>query len=79
MDFRQEFLTALKNGTDADSLLDLVSRYQAQGLMPQQAYQLLHELWLEFGFAQRDGDSRIQDDLEYVMEKVWYECPAQGS
>lgn len=76
MNLKEEFLTALRDGEDYDALLELVHRYQAQGLPPQEAYAILHQTWLEFGFDKIEEGSRLQDDLEYVMEKIWYECPA---
>lgn len=45
-------------------------------MSPQQAYEMLQQIWLEFGFDKVEEGSRLQDDLEYVMEKIWYECPA---
>jgi hypothetical protein len=78
MDLRNEFLAALKGGADHDALLDLVHRHQARGLGPQQAYQVLQDLWLEFGFDRAEEGSNRQENLEYVMEKIWYECPAPG-
>ena len=76
MNLRDEFLTALRSGEEDDALLELVHRHQTQGLSPQEAYALLHQIWLEFGFNKVEEGSRLQDDLEYVMEKIWYECPA---
>jgi hypothetical protein len=76
MEFKQEFLAALKGGQNHESLLELVSRHQTRGLAPEQAYQDLEQLWLEFGFNQTDEGGSLQDNLEYVMEKVWYGCPA---
>lgn len=77
MDLKNEFLTALRDGKDHDALLELVHRHQVQGLPPQKAYALLQQIWLEFGFDKVDEGSRLQNDLEYVMEKIWYECPAR--
>jgi len=76
MNLKDEFLTALRGGEDYDVLLELVHRHQGQGLSPQKAYAILHQIWLEFGFDKVEEGSRLQDDLEYVMEKIWYECPA---
>lgn len=76
MNLKDEFLSALRGEEDYDALVDLVHRHQAQGLSPQEAYAILHRIWLEFGFDKAEDDSRLQGDLEYVMEKIWYECPA---
>ncbi|HTU91992.1 MAG TPA: hypothetical protein VMF69_18055 [Gemmataceae bacterium] len=76
MNLKDEFLTALHNEEGHDALLELVHRHQAQGLPPQAAYEILQQIWLAFGFDKAEEGSRLQDDLEYVMEKIWYECPA---
>ncbi len=76
MNFKSEFQTALGEGKDHDALLELVNRYQAEGLSSQEAYQVLHQLWLECGFNDVEQPSALQDNLEFVLEKVWYECPA---
>ncbi|MGH7171231.1 MAG: hypothetical protein ACRELF_01250 [Gemmataceae bacterium] len=69
-------MTALRAGKDYHALMELVRRYQMQGLSLDAAYGSLHQIWLEFGFDKVEEGSRLQDDLEYVMEKIWYECPA---
>ena len=76
MDLKHEFLTALRGGEGHDQLLELVHRYQAAGMTPQAAYDTLERIWLDFGFDESDEESDLRDNLEYVMEKVWYECPA---
>lgn len=76
MNLKDEFRTALRNGANYDAVLELVHRHQAQGLLLQDAYAILQQIWLEFGFDKVEVGSRLQDDLEYVMEKIWYECPA---
>ncbi|HEV3255303.1 MAG TPA: hypothetical protein VG013_00355 [Gemmataceae bacterium] len=78
MDLKHGFLAALRGGQNHDALLELVHRHQAQGLTPQEAYQIMQQLWLDFGFDKAEEGSGLQDDLEYVMEKIWYECPAPG-
>lgn len=76
MNLRSEFETAWKAGDDHDSLLDLVHRHQQQGLTAREAYALLHELWLNNGFDDSDGANDLRDNLEYVLEKIWYEQAA---
>jgi hypothetical protein len=76
MNLRSEFETAWKAGNDHDSLLGLVHRHQQQGLTAREAYSLLHELWLDNGFDDSDGANDLRDNLEYVLEKIWYEQPA---
>ena len=76
MDLKHEFLTALRGGEDHDRLLELVHRHQAGGTTPQMAYDILERIWLDFGFNDSDEQSELRNNLEYVLEKVWYECPA---
>lgn len=76
MNFKTQFLEALRAGQDYDSLLGLVRRHQAQGLSPEAAYELLQQIWLEHGFDEKREDTPFQDNLEAVMEKMWYESPA---
>ena len=76
MTLRDEFLNALRSGAGHDALLDLVHRHQAKGMSPQEAYRVLQQIWQESGFDGAEGGGTLQDNLEYVMEKVWYECPA---
>ena len=77
MNFKNDFLNALRTGKDYDALMELVRRYRVQGLSHDAAYETLHEIWLEYGFDKKDAEEgTLQDNLEYVMEKVWYGCPA---
>jgi hypothetical protein len=76
MTFKQEFLSALKGGQDCMALLDLARGLQGEGLPPEQIYETLQEIWREFGFDKRQDGGVLQNNLEAVMEKVWYECPA---
>ena len=73
MNLRAEFETAWKAGNDHDSLLELVHRYEQIGLAPRETYWILHKLWLDCGFDNSDGTSSLQDNLEYILDKVWYE------
>ena len=59
-----------------DRLLELVQRHQAAGMKPRAAYDILERIWLDFGFNDSDEQSALRDTLEYVMEKMWYACPA---
>lgn len=76
MNSKTQFLEALRAGQDFDSLLDLVRSHQMQGLSARVAYDRLQQIWLDFGFNASDEESDVRDNLEYVMEKIWYECPA---
>ena len=73
MEFKQEFLEALRSGQDHPELLAIVGRHQARGLTPEESYVLLHQIWLEFGFNKTDESSPLRDELEFVMERVWFE------
>jgi len=75
MTFKQEFLAALRSGKTHESLLGLVRRYQQPVSNPQEIYETLQEIWLELGFDAKQEGSPTRDELEYVMEKIWYQCP----
>jgi hypothetical protein len=76
MNLRAEFEIAWKTGNDHDSLLTLVHRYQQQGLATSEVYAILQQLWLDNGFDNCENTSTLQNNLEYVLEKMWYEQPA---
>lgn len=77
MNFKNDFLNALTAGEDYEALMESVRRYRVQGLSQDAAYETLHEIWLEYGFNKKEADEgTLQDNLESVMEKVWYGCPA---
>ena len=72
MNLRSEFETAWTAGNDADFLLAVVRRYQQQGLQGLEAYRILEKLWLDCGFNDSDVDSDRRNNLEYVLETLWY-------
>lgn len=72
MDFKSDFLTALRAGEDYDALMELVRRHHSQGLSINAAYEALEQIWLEHGFNEGGEGGAFQDNLEAVMEKVWY-------
>jgi len=76
MNLRGEFEAAWKAGDEFESLLALVHRYQKQGLAATEAYGILEQLWLDNGFDDCEHTTPLQDKLEYVLEKIWYEQPA---
>jgi hypothetical protein len=78
MDLKQEFLATLEKGADHAQLLKVVDRFRSAGMSSQTAYDILERIWLESGFDDSDEPSERRDNLESVMEKVWYECPATG-
>lgn len=78
MTFKQEILAALHSGRDHRALMEIVRRHHAQGLSDKEPYGLLQQIWLEFGFHKTDETSSLRDELEYVMERVWYYGPSAG-
>jgi hypothetical protein len=76
MTFKQEFLEALESGRKHDSLLELIRKRQPQFANKQQIYDTLQEVWLDLGFDEKTDASPVRDELEFVMEQVWYQCPA---
>jgi hypothetical protein len=78
MSLKREFLTALRSGVGHGKLLEVVQRHQAQGMTPQESYDVLEEIWREFGFNEKEGGGPLRDDLEYVMEKVWFQGSGAG-
>ena len=76
MNLRGEFESAWKAGANHDSLLALAHRHQQQGLSATDAYGILQQLWLDNGFDDCEEFGPLQNNLEYVLEKLWYELPA---
>lgn len=72
MPFKQEFLTALQSGKDHRALLEIVRRHFADEARGEEAYEALEELWRSLGYDESDQTSPLRDELEYVMERVWY-------
>ena len=72
MGFRQEFMTSVKSGLGHQELLALVLRQEPD---PRKAYKLLEGIWQDLGFDATEGGDG-QDELEFVMEKLWYWSPA---
>ena len=72
MNFKNDFLMFLQAGKDYDTLIELVRRHREQGLSIDAAYEAPHQIWLEYGFNKIEEGSRLQEDLEYVMEQVGY-------
>lgn len=78
MDFKHAFLAALRAGESYEMLMDLVCRQHSQGLSVDVAYEALEQIWLELGFDEKDDGGDLQDNLEAVMEKVWFGYTAAG-
>jgi hypothetical protein len=75
MDLRSEFEKAWRAGEPHDVLLDLAHAHIARGMSVQDAYRTLEKLWQECGYDNTDECCSLQDNVEYVMEKLWYEQP----
>jgi hypothetical protein len=73
MTLKEDFSTALFSQADFHALLELVGRHQARRLSGDQTYDALEEIWLEHGFSESEEESPLRDNLEYVMEKAWYQ------
>jgi ferric-dicitrate binding protein FerR (iron transport regulator) len=72
MSFQQEILAALQSGKGYPSLMEIVRRHYADKETGREAYESLEQLWRELGFQESDQESPLRDELEYVMERVWY-------
>jgi hypothetical protein len=70
--FNDEFLTALQAGKDERTLFEIVRQHFGKDDRGRDAYQSLEELWRDLGFPNSDESSPLQNQLEYVMERVWY-------
>jgi hypothetical protein len=76
MNFKNDFLAALRAGKDYQALTELVRQHRLRGLSVDAAYKALEELWFEHGFNDTEAtEGSLQDTLETVMEKVWYGQP----
>jgi hypothetical protein len=73
MNFKQEIQAALESGEDQRALLDIVRRHHGLGLTVEESYKLLEQIWLDFGFSESDATSPLRHELEYLMERVWYQ------
>jgi hypothetical protein len=72
MSFKQKFLTALQLGKDDRTLMEIVRQHFAGDEAGSDAYEALEQLWRDLGFQDSDESSQLRDELEYVMERVWY-------
>jgi hypothetical protein len=75
---KDEFLKALRAGQDYKALLALVHRHQAQGMAPRDSYNVLEEIWQELGFADTEEGGPLRDELEFVLERVWFQGSGAG-
>jgi hypothetical protein len=72
MSFKQEFLTALQSRKEYQDLIEIVRRYYGGKDTGREAYDALEQIWRDLGFQESVQDSPLRDELEYVMERVWY-------
>jgi hypothetical protein len=72
MAFKQEFLAALQAGKDHHALMEIVRRHFGDATEERAAYDALEQLWRDLGFQKSDQESPLRNELEYVMERVWY-------
>lgn len=77
MSFKQEFLRELHSGADSKQLLKIIHKHEPAVENLRVTYDALQEIWLEFGFDASDEGGTLRDELEYVMEKVWFQCPEE--
>lgn len=73
--FKQELIKAWRAAQDHQSLLALAKRFHGEGQALRETYDILQQIWKENGLDDQEG-GRLQNTLEAVMERVWYECPA---
>ena len=72
MDLKQEIVAALQSGSDHHALMEIVYRHCQRGLTDREAYVALEAVWRDLGFQDSDAESAQRDELEFVMERVWY-------
>ncbi len=72
MPFKQEFLTALQAGKDHRALLEIVRQHYGDDESERAGYEALEQIWRGLGFDESDEESALRNELEYVMERVWY-------
>ncbi|MBI2805168.1 MAG: hypothetical protein HYX68_09350 [Planctomycetes bacterium] len=77
MNLRAQFERTWRAGYDYDALLTLVHEQQERlGNNATESDAILQQRWLDNGFNDSADANPLQDKLEYVMEKLWYEQPA---
>ena len=52
----------------------MVRDFQQDNRQPPDVYRTLEEIWHEFGYDERSDGGNTQDTLEFLMEKIWFEC-----
>ena len=76
MELKSEVKEQLLADASHPELVDIVLRYKDSGGTQREAYDQLHELWLELGFDEDESvqPNLVRDELEYLMELVWGFC-----
>lgn len=71
---REELQEALQQGADHEALSRIVRSFYGSGGTKDQAYETLQEIWCDCGYDENDSGQpdRKRDDLEFMMERVWY-------
>ena len=73
MDFKSRFLDAIRAGKDDDILLRMARESATSSFDLHDVYEVMQDIWQDFGFDERSDGGKLQDSLEFVMEKIWYE------
>lgn len=73
MDVEQKLLAALRSQNDHQSLMAVVHHHLSQRLTADEIYDVLEQIWLDFGFDCSNGEGPLRNNLEFVMEKVWFQ------
>jgi hypothetical protein len=42
-------------------------------MAPRDSYNALEQIWQELGFADTEEGGPLRDELEFVMERVWFQ------
>jgi hypothetical protein len=73
MNITHELLVALESGETHETLLRRLHDYESKGLASKELYRVLEQIWLEHGFGAKDGGGSLREDLEFIMEKLWFQ------
>lgn len=73
-EFKTRVRDALENGAKHNELREIVLRSYEDGGTKDEAYETLQQIWLEYGYDDdpHDDPDPKRDELEYMMERVWY-------
>jgi hypothetical protein len=81
MNLKSESRKELLAGASHEDLVEVVLQFKSTGGTQREAYDQLHELWLELSFDEEESDqpNPPRDELEYVMELVWGFCSSDNA